>query len=1141
MNRNSGDAVWRSLLFNSFVVSGILIFNCDRAFSQVTPDNTLGDESSVVNSRDASSESIDGGAVRGQNLFHSFEEFNVGEDKGVYFANPDAVTDIFSRVTGNDVSNILGTLGVDGAANLYLINPNGIVFGEGASLDVQGSFSATTADGIEFGEQGFFSAVNPTNSVLTISVPLGLQFGSNPGSIINRSFVLDNTGDNIGLQVPAKENLTLIGGDVSFEAGEATASGGNIEIGGLKAAGTIGINNDGSLSFPEDVARADLFFSGKADLDVRGMRGGSVTLNGRNVTLEAGKFDSSSIRAGITADSSSTEAQAGDITINATDNLTIDDSTILNRVDLLREGDAGNIKITTGSLNLTNGGRISATTAGEGDAGGIEINATDSIIIDGESDNLDECVFCDNSDGSNSGVFSLVDSDASGNGGEIKVTASSLIFTNGGRIDATTSGQGNSGRIDITATDAIAIDGGDIVGYPSGIFSKVNSTARGNAKDINILAGNLSLSSEGQINASTSGQGDAGNINLNIQDNTEIFSGAIFSNVESGAAESAGNLEIKTNRLLVQGGGLVAASVLPDSSGRGGNLTVNASESIEIIGTTADGSSPSGLSTETQGSGIAGNLEIATGYLSVRDGGTVKADTADSGRGGNLTINASEVVEVLGGATNGQFSSSISADTSSSGDAGNITVTTQYLVTEAGGFVGGVARMGSTGNAGNLTINASDSIVLIGQTPGRNFPSAISASVLENASGNGGNVSIETQELRIKDGAGIFVSNLGRGQAGTLEINATDSIKMFGSSGGGDLNVSSGLEATGQGGNLTIQTGSLSILDGSQVLLATLGKANAGTLKIKASDSIEIMGMSLDTQLPSQILASSGIPISFLDDSLISLTPNFTGEGGNITLQTSSLVLRDGGQINASASGSGDAGSIFIDAEVLLAVDSDISTATLQSSGGTINITAGDVRLREDSDIRTEVASGTGGGGDIILSADSVIAFDDSDIFAFAADGRGGNITLDTLAFFAENFTLNSLTAEKTQLLENNNRADVNATGNQPGVVSVPDVSFIQNSLTDLPNNSINTDELVANSCVSPVGNRQQGKFIITGGQSLPVRPGDGIPSKYPTGEVRNVPENNHSSWQPGDPIVEPQGAYRLANGKLVLSRECSN
>jgi large exoprotein involved in heme utilization and adhesion len=106
------------------------------------------------------------------------------------------------------------------------------------------------------------------------------------------------------------------------------------------------------------------------------------------------------------------------------------------------------------------------------------------------------------------------------------------------------------------------------------------------------------------------------------------------------------------------------------------------------------------------------------------------------------------------------------------------------------------------------------------------------------------------------------------------------------------------------------------------------------------------------------------------------------------------------------------------------------------------------------------------------------------------------------------------------------------------GTVDIPNVSSIQNSLNTLPNNSLNTDELVANSCVVPVGDRKEGKFIITGIESLPISPGGGRPSKYPTGEVRNVPEQ--SSWQPGDPIVEPQGAYRLANGKLVLSRECS-
>jgi large exoprotein involved in heme utilization and adhesion len=297
------------------------------------------------------------------------------------------------------------------------------------------------------------------------------------------------------------------------------------------------------------------------------------------------------------------------------------------------------------------------------------------------------------------------------------------------------------------------------------------------------------------------------------------------------------------------------------------------------------------------------------------------------------------------------------------------------------------------------------------------------------------------------------------------------------------------LYTTGQAGNINIEAGSISLNSG-QVIAITAGEGNAGKIFISADKFI--------------FLQDSDIASSAFSNSL--------GNGGDIQIKTPFLLLEGNSSINASTS--------------------------VEGEGGNIKINALDITLKDDSDFGTFVLSGLGGGGNIDITADSVIAFDDSDIFAFAADGQGGNITLDTPAYFGENFTLNSLTSNPDSL-ENNSRADINATGAVSGSVSIPDVSFIQNSLTDLPNNSINTDELVANSCVSPVGDRQQGKFIITGGQSLPVRPGDGIPSKYPTGEVRNVTEN-HSSWQPGDPIVEPQGVYRLANGKLVLSRQCS-
>jgi filamentous hemagglutinin family protein len=147
-------------------------------------DGTLGAESSVVTPTSPQVDQIDGGAIRGANLFHSFSQFNIGEGRGAYFANPSGIENILSRVTGSDASKIFGTLGVSGNANLFLINPNGIIFGKNASLDVRGSFVASTASSLKFADGTEFSAkATQSKPLLTVSVPLGLQFGANPGSI----------------------------------------------------------------------------------------------------------------------------------------------------------------------------------------------------------------------------------------------------------------------------------------------------------------------------------------------------------------------------------------------------------------------------------------------------------------------------------------------------------------------------------------------------------------------------------------------------------------------------------------------------------------------------------------------------------------------------------------------------------------------------------------------------------------------------------------------------------------------------------------------------------------------------------------------------------------------------------------------
>jgi hypothetical protein len=206
-------------------------------------------------------------------------------------------------------------------------------------------------------------------------------------------------------------------------------------------------------------------------------------------------------------------------------------------------------------------------------------------------------------------------------------------------------------------------------------------------------------------------------------------------------------------------------------------------------------------------------------------------------------------------------------------------------------------------------------------------------------------------------------------------------------------------------------------------------------------------------------------------------------------------------------------------------------------NGGDISVTADAVRLQDNSDIQTRVAEeGDGDGGNITVTADSVIAFDDSDIIT-EAPNRGGDITLNTPVFFGAGYQPDASTASDA---DGNGRVDLDASGEvSAGAVQTPDVSFIQNSLSDLPDGAINTDDLLANSCISR--DQQTGTFLITGSGSLPSAPGNNSASTYPTGEVRPIPESERNRWQSGDPVVEPQGVYRLPDGRLVMSRECSS
>ena len=955
-------------VLGGLAIVGAIAVPWGRVGAQITPDDTLGKERSVVIPLEPDSpvDAIAGGAKRGANLFHSFREFNVGEGRGAYFSNPNGVENIFSRVTGGSRSEIGGTLGVSGEANLFLINPNGILFGSNASLDVKGSFVGTTANGIGFGDRGFFSATNPEvpSQRLTVN-PSAFFFNQlTAESIENRSTAsagLDPSGsfDTFGLRVPDGQSLLLLGGDVTINGGGIVAFGGRVELGGVRN-GTVGLNVDSeqfSFNFPDNVPRAEVSLTNNAGVIVASGGGGSITITAADInTLEG-----SSLTAGILNNLGAVDAQAGDITLNATEAVTVTNSSIFNSVQSSAVGNAGNLTIETKRLSILNGGQVAAITFGKGNAGNLTVRAAELIDLNaGEAGTL-------------TGLFNQVSKTGNGMGGNTLLEARRLSILNGAQVAAITFGKGKVGDLTVQASEMLEIRGrGD---FQSGIFSEVgprsSETVVGNGGNLTVETKSLILSDQAKIS-------------------TEIGSEAVG---------TGSNLNIVTSNLVVR-----------DNSN---------------------------VSAQTYGKSNAGSINIATDNLSGTNGSQISSSTFGRGNAGSLTINAD----------------TISFD--------------------------------GVNSAGN--------------------PSGAFSIVEENGEGNGGRVNVTTGSLSLTNGGQLSTLTFGEGNAGNLNVRVFGSAEITGNS----TRTSSGLfasaiEGTGNGGNLTLVADQLVVKDGATVSVSNF---------------------------PSRNLRTPG-----------------SGAPGNLRINAGSLLLDNGGTITAAtAVGSVEenTGDILIDVrDILEANNSNISATSERSSGSAVNITAGDIRLREDSDIRTNVASGAGGGGDITLKADSILAFDDSDILAFARNGVGGDIQLKTPVFFGSSFQP-APEGTDPDTLNGNDRVDINASGAVSGEVSLPDVSFVQNSLTELTESTIDTETLIANSCVVPSGG-QRGTFIITGAGGLPVRPGDAAVSPYPTGTVRSVPNAESSlpgatrPWQKGDPIIEPTGTYRLANGKLVMSRECS-
>ncbi|NJR50075.1 MAG: filamentous hemagglutinin N-terminal domain-containing protein [Leptolyngbyaceae cyanobacterium CSU_1_3] len=436
------------------IVGSIVMLDHPVAIAQIIPDNSLNTEGSqLVNNVTIKGEigdRINGGAIRGNNLFHSFQDFNVADGQRLFLRTDVDIQNILTRVTGSNPSNILGTLGVEGAANLFLLNPNGILFGQNARLDLGGSFLATTANALQFGEQGVFSTADRQAPPLLTVNPSALWFNQlQASSIVNRSQTpLGTTPNGIplrGLQVPQGQSLVLAGGAINFEGGGVNALGGRIDLAAIASPNRAGVPNivglatDGNeikLNVPTE-ARGDVTFTNGAIANVASGNGGAIVVSARNLTLINAR-----LRAGIEENAGAIDSQAGDIVLNVTEQVLAQQSVLANIVRSGGLGNAGNLQIQTGSLLLSRGTQLFTDTSGTGNAGNIVVEARDRIVLQGaDSDEFLSLM--------NSGIKE----GGRGNGGNIRLTTDSLSLTQGTQLISSVSGQGNGGDVILKARD----------------------------------------------------------------------------------------------------------------------------------------------------------------------------------------------------------------------------------------------------------------------------------------------------------------------------------------------------------------------------------------------------------------------------------------------------------------------------------------------------------------------------------------------------------------------------------------------------------------------------------------------------------------------------------------------------------------
>jgi filamentous hemagglutinin family protein len=1028
-----------SLLFSTLPLAtlGCLIPLSTQA--QVTPDGTT---STTVN-QNGNNFTIEQGDRVGDNLFHSFNQFSVPTLGSAAFNNAGDIANIFSRVTGSSISSIDGLISANGTANLFLINPNGIIFGENASLNLGGSFFASTADSLLFEGNTEFSASNPqAPPLLEVSIPIGANFRDNPGDIINQGNLavkqdLTLSGGNLDLQgqleaggdltlqatdtvkirdsvnnpfiaaangqllVQGNQNVDIFalnhpnsglfsGGDLILRSANAVSgdahywSGGNFKIEQLNE----NLGNFVSLFDPIVFANGDISFDSYEGASLHILAGGSVNINSIVITGTG------------TADDSinpTNTPELANVTLSDGTELTIDGSTqptvdIRAGIDWTQLGGLpGNSSF---GVDIPSEVFGASATSGDINIGSIDIAAPNGLVFL-TNQYLPNISLPE----SNIQVETILTGDRffdfSGKGGSVIIDSRQGLDVT--KQINTSSELGDAGNINLLA--------GNTISLKENVVVQSNTFGTGRGGDINVRAKFLTINNGADIASRSVGQGKAGNLSIttdsllsqgvigsqaqNVGDAGDVSIKTKNLNLENDAVISsgtsnqgnAGNLSVDTDKLTVNSGATINASnfVKNGNGGNGGNINIKAN-SIELTGSSEN--NPSNIEAEVGGgaTGVGGKIDIETKRLSIQDGAYVSTSTDGIGKAGDLSIRADEIE--VGGL--GSIASQVNPE--GQGDGGNLTIDTQKLT-------------------------ATDS-------------AQISASTLN--VGNAGNLKINTRELSVLNGAQIQALTLSVGRGGNLEINASDFVELSGTSpisirefpefppefSRPSLTIEQGGYPSGiftdsyqafgdpsrNGGNageVKITTQNLIVRDGAIVSAGNINSNPSGTSAIgnnKTDRSYRSSAILLFTKIgDTPKLDTNNWRSNITINTGGAATP---GNTGLIEIIADSIKL-DRGNIQASTQ-VGESGNIDLKVKDILLLDNNslISTrANRDANGGKIFITSPKIEISNNSSI-TANNLGNGRGGDITLNVNSINLRDRGSISTQTNSNQGGNINL---------------------------------------------------------------------------------------------------------------------------------------------------